>query len=632
MGGFAKKTALPKMNVPKAKVPVKNFNWTKIPANKINDTLFMDAIKLKDPGVDFSQLEELFAKKVIEKKEATLAKPTKVSLIDSRRSQNVGLFLNLMKMSPRQFKTLVLNMDEKIWDQDLITPMLASVPQAEEMTAIKAYLETGSPDLLGDVEKYFLEMDSVPFLKARLNSINFKIGFTPKYNDLKPDIELIKNASKQMRKSPKLLKIIQLVLLFGNFLNGGTNRGDAHGFKLGALKKLVDTKSMDNKSSLLHHLINVAREKFPEDDLSNFPEELSAVVGASRVPLSNLQSEMATFKKELIDAEKDVESVPKVPNIPDTFQTTMPRALKACREEFEYLDVLFEEAQQEYQKTAELWGENGKQMQPEQFFEMMAEFITLFQKTVTEIETARLKAEKAKKKAEEAEKKRILEEEKARLKEEERARKAEKAEADADARKKKIAAQGGNEEGIMDSALAHMKGGEAFAQRRQERKTKQAEEAEYMNSIMGTLASISTGGKQEISGGSRRNSTQPSESPGSRRNSTQPTEISGSRRNSTQPTEISGSRRNSEQGGISEKENSTSADASNGSNEMNRSPSETQVDASDVGDADDRAIRREQRRKEREAEARQMEADAERKKQERRERLAKLRQQSSDNV
>ena len=61
-------------------------------------------------------------------------------------------------------------------------------------------------------------------------------------------------AVKEVRTSPALKKVLQMTLALGNYLNGGTNKGAAWGFKLDTLSKLSGTKTVDNKSTLLHYI------------------------------------------------------------------------------------------------------------------------------------------------------------------------------------------------------------------------------------------------------------------------------------------------------------------------------------------------------------------------------------------
>lgn len=51
------------------------------------------------------------------------------------------------------------------------------------------------------------------------------------------------------------LKLLEAVLKTGNRMNVGTNRGDAHAFKLDTLLKLIDVKGTDGKTTLLHFVV-----------------------------------------------------------------------------------------------------------------------------------------------------------------------------------------------------------------------------------------------------------------------------------------------------------------------------------------------------------------------------------------
>jgi hypothetical protein len=51
------------------------------------------------------------------------------------------------------------------------------------------------------------------------------------------------------------LKLLEAVLKTGNRMNVGTNRGDAHAFKLDTLLKLVDVKDTNGKTTLLHFVV-----------------------------------------------------------------------------------------------------------------------------------------------------------------------------------------------------------------------------------------------------------------------------------------------------------------------------------------------------------------------------------------
>jgi len=62
-------------------------------------------------------------------------------------------------------------------------------------------------------------------------------------------------ACEELRNSRMFLKLLEAVLKTGNRMNVGTNRGDAHAFKLDTLLKLVDVKGADGKTTLLHFVV-----------------------------------------------------------------------------------------------------------------------------------------------------------------------------------------------------------------------------------------------------------------------------------------------------------------------------------------------------------------------------------------
>uniref|UniRef100_A0A2P2PI95 Formin-like protein n=1 Tax=Rhizophora mucronata TaxID=61149 RepID=A0A2P2PI95_RHIMU len=62
-------------------------------------------------------------------------------------------------------------------------------------------------------------------------------------------------ACEELKNSRMFLKLLEAVLKTGNRMNVGTNRGDAHAFKLDTLLKLVDVKGTDGKTTLLHFVV-----------------------------------------------------------------------------------------------------------------------------------------------------------------------------------------------------------------------------------------------------------------------------------------------------------------------------------------------------------------------------------------
>lgn len=81
-------------------------------------------------------------------------------------------------------------------------------------------------------------MSSVKRLRPRLNSILFKLQFEEQVNNLRPDIMAVNAACDEVRKSKAFSRLLELVLLMGNFMNAGSRNAQSFGFNLSSLCKV----------------------------------------------------------------------------------------------------------------------------------------------------------------------------------------------------------------------------------------------------------------------------------------------------------------------------------------------------------------------------------------------------------
>lgn len=139
-------------------------------------------------------------------------------------------------------------------------------------------------------------MNSIPKVAERMKMLYFKLQFPDKLYNAKPDVRMAFTALRQLRESGKMfgmlevcifffywIKInnfVQMVLILGNFINDGTFRGNASGFKIDGLVKMADTKSSKKpKTNLIHYLVELVESIRP--DLLDFPTELETVIKAA---------------------------------------------------------------------------------------------------------------------------------------------------------------------------------------------------------------------------------------------------------------------------------------------------------------------------------------------------------------
>lgn len=76
-------------------------------------------------------------------------------------------------------------------------------------------------------------------------------------------VRSVLDASREVQRSRRLRKLLELVLALGNYMNRGA-RGNASGFRLASLNRLVDTRaSLPGRPSttLLHYLVEIIEVK-----------------------------------------------------------------------------------------------------------------------------------------------------------------------------------------------------------------------------------------------------------------------------------------------------------------------------------------------------------------------------------
>lgn len=97
--------------------------------------------------------------------------------------------------------------------------------------------------------------------EQRLRSLVYKKKFVTWTSEIEGRAKVVMEASREVARSRRLRKLLEIVLALGNYMNKGA-RGNAWGFRLSSLNKLKDTKSSSVKgTTLLHHIVDMADKK-----------------------------------------------------------------------------------------------------------------------------------------------------------------------------------------------------------------------------------------------------------------------------------------------------------------------------------------------------------------------------------
>lgn len=109
----------------------------------------------------------------------------------------------------------------------------------------------------------------VPHYEQRLRSLHYKKRFQITLNEISPRITSVMEASREVSRSRRLRRLLEIVLALGNYMNRGA-RGNASGFRLASLNRLADTKSSASKgTTLLHYLVQILEKKVRATNCEN---------------------------------------------------------------------------------------------------------------------------------------------------------------------------------------------------------------------------------------------------------------------------------------------------------------------------------------------------------------------------
>ncbi|NXU00403.1 FMNL1 protein, partial [Buphagus erythrorhynchus] len=361
------------------------FNWVALKPSQIDGTVFTE---LNDEKVlqelDMSDFEEQFKTKAqgpaldisALKAKATQKAPSKVTLMESNRAKNLAITLRKGGRSVQDICTAIETYDQQALSLDFLELLLRFLPTEYERTLIgKFERDQQPPEELSDEDQFMIRFSKIPRLAERMNVMIFLGSFGDTAQLLMPQLNAIIAASMSLKSSSKLRHILEIVLAFGNYMNS-SKRGAAYGFRLQSLDALLEMKSTDRKQTLLHYLVRVIMEKYPE--LTGFHTELHFLDKAGTVSLDGVLQDVRSLQQGMELTRREFMRQDDSPVLKDF--------LKVNSEVMEKLQADSKTAKEAYESAVEYFGENPKTSPPTTFFPMFMRFIKAYKQAEQDIE------------------------------------------------------------------------------------------------------------------------------------------------------------------------------------------------------------------------------------------------------
>lgn len=446
----------PKKNKLSAK-PLKPLQWTKLNNPEIAATIWKN---LDDAPIhkqmNYTEFEDMFGAYVKKEKEMPTSESNLheaadgsepvvkvISFLDAKRSQNTNIFMRSLKLTADELHSAIYSMDFKILTPHVITELLKLAPTPDEIMMLQPY-ENDSANL-GPPERFLWKLSKISRYQDRVRALYVKGMYDEWSEDCKRQIKAWNTANKQVKTSPKLKELFQIVLALGNYLNTG-QRGGAYGFRLDSLIKIQEVRSSveNRRHTLLHYMVDLIDKKLVS--AKGWPDELKDVEPACKVELPIVRQLIIAMKTGLKDVNTLLEGLEKDPRDPtDKFSSVFQDWKVQAQKKFDVLDTAFKETELEYKDVTAMFAEEASTSTPAEFFTKFQTFITAFNQAKADNEAAIQKQLDAEKK------------------ERDKIERDKIASAKKMAKMDSVASAGGMKDGELDDLISSIKTGKAFA-------------------------------------------------------------------------------------------------------------------------------------------------------------------------
>ncbi|XP_006247561.1 formin-like protein 1 isoform X2 [Rattus norvegicus] len=375
----------------KAKKPIQTkfrmplLNWVALKPSQITGTVFTE---LNDEKVlqelDMNDFEEQFKTKsqgpsldisALKGKTAHKA-PTKATLIEANRAKNLAITLRKGNLGADRICEAIETYDLQTLSLDFLELLTRFLPTDYERSLIARFEKEQRPmEELSEEDRFMLRFSRIQRLPERMNTLTFLGNFPDTAQLLMPQLNAIIAASISIKSSDKLRQILEIVLAFGNYMNS-SKRGAAYGFRLQSLDALLEMKSTDRKQTLLHYLVKVIAEKYPQ--LTGFHSDLHFLDKAGSVSLDSVLGDVRSLQRGLELTQREF--------VRQDDCLVLKEFLRANSPTMDKLLADSKTAQEAYESVVEYFGENPKTTSPSMFFSLFSRFTKAYKKAEQEVE------------------------------------------------------------------------------------------------------------------------------------------------------------------------------------------------------------------------------------------------------
>ncbi|KAG8232947.1 hypothetical protein J437_LFUL013375 [Ladona fulva] len=412
-------------------VPMRPLYWTRIivtsppPEIIAADEVEQEALwhKLEEANIEnINEFTDLFSRQIVErkppkKKAEQTSKQQAMKILDSKRSQNVGILASSLHVDFSEIENAIYNFDTSVISLEALQQIYEVRATKEEIEKIRGHVEAKPEVPLDKPEQFLHELAEIPNFADRIACFMFQSEFEDGISTIDSKLNNLKSTCEFIMTSENLKKVFSIILALGNYMNGGNRtRGQADGFGLEILPKLRDVKSKDSSVTLLHFIIRTYMKGLPDPLATDIPlpiPEPGDIDRASAVEFEDIETDLKQLQKDFSICQKKTEKVIASSNeehlqpFKEKMEAFLTEGQKQLTDEFDNL----EECKQKFLTVMKFYqyvpkGTKISEVPPKDFFALWSPFCKEF-KDIWKKEQQRVMKEKvqeAKRKQEEKKK------------------------------------------------------------------------------------------------------------------------------------------------------------------------------------------------------------------------------------
>ncbi|XP_063387460.1 formin-2-like isoform X2 [Cydia fagiglandana] len=406
VGGWTMQRATLRKIPVKPAAPMKPLYWTRIlapPAPQASGEAPQAALKPLWLEIDETNLDnideftDLFSRQVVKapvkKKVEVKTKIQPVKILESKRSQNVGILAQSLHIEFSEIENAIYNFDTSVVSLEALQQIYEMRATDEELSQIKQHLRT-KPDVPLDKPETFLhDLSSIPNFAERISCFMFQAEFEDAVSTTMHKLDNLKHTCEFLMTSEALKRVFAIILTLGNYMNGGNGqRGQADGFGLEILSKLKDVKSKRSTVTLLHFIVRTYTRAAGVGALP-VPEP-GDVARAAAIDFADVAKSLAELTQQLAACKEKTKKVLEKTDAQrspeeneskriDVFEEKMGTFLTAAEEKLKAEHENLEECRSKFFATVRFYQYTPKvgkfeDCEPKEFFSLWTSFCSDF--------------------------------------------------------------------------------------------------------------------------------------------------------------------------------------------------------------------------------------------------------------